>query len=136
MERAVELPSGQHVCLGCGQVLDKVVASFAVLDWDAVSGDYSKLTDVGDFACPYCGEVVSVTKFYPPEEQQEKPSRPYPQTYGDWVSLAEDIKDKLGDDVEARMKVNMQLGYIAADVDNSDSAKRWLAAKAIELGIA
>jgi len=62
-------------------------------------------------------------------------NRPLPQTYGDWVDLAEDIKDKLGDNVEARMEVNKQLGYIAADVDNSETAKRWLVDKAGELGI-
>jgi len=143
MERAVELPSGQHVCLGCGQVLDRVVASFAVLGWDDVTEDYSKVVDVGDFACPYCGEAVHITKFYPPEEQQERPSRPSPKTYGDWVDLAENIKERYPGDPVMRASVSYQLGIIAraeavepvVEEAEIEEAKRWLARKAGELDI-
>lgn len=70
-------------------------------------------------------------------------SRPFPQTYGDWVSLAEDIKAKYADDPVGRASVNYNLNIIAregktvpmeeeADIDE---AKRWLVEIAGELGI-
>lgn len=136
MERAAELPSGQLICLGCGQVLDKVVASFAVLGWDDTTEDYSKVVDVGDFACPYCGEPVHVTKFYPPAElgEEEKPRgvRPFPTTYDEWVTLAEDIKTA---DPSLASKVNYNLGLIQRELPGEDEAKRWLVRKAGELNI-
>lgn len=58
---------GQVTCPGCSKVLDKVVVSFAVLGWDESALEYLKVEDTGDFACPYCGEVLAETEFRPPE---------------------------------------------------------------------
>lgn len=65
----------------------------------------------------------------------ERTGRQFPQAYTDWITLAEDIKEKLGDDVDARMEVNMQLGHISIEDEDSDNAKRWLVSKAGELGV-
>jgi rubrerythrin len=60
--------------------------------------------------------------------------RPFPETYGDWVNLAQDIK---ANSVEAGWDIvnfylNIVLGNDEGDVDD---AKRWLVNKAGELGI-
>lgn len=69
-----------------------------------------------------------------PEEQLR---RPFPSTDGDWIDLAEDIKDKL-----ARVAspdyytATHQLGIILTlEEGNPEDAKRWLVEKAGELGI-
>jgi len=65
--------------------------------------------------------------------------RPFPQTYGDWVNLAEDIKAKYYfDDPASRAAVNYQLRYIGEETEyptEAREAKRWLVEKAGELGI-
>jgi len=69
--------------------------------------------------------------------------RPFPETYGDWVNLAEDIKTRYADDPVDRAAVNYNLKVIAEEdgvtpmVEQSevDDAKRWLIQKAGELGI-
>ncbi len=60
-------------------------------------------------------------------------SRPFPETYGDWVSLAEDIKAKMPQ--EKWGIVNSTLQLISEEHPNSGEAKRWLVEKAGELGI-
>lgn len=62
-------------------------------------------------------------------------ARPSPQTYGDWVNLAEDIKSATPDP-DTQFTTNLHLQEIAIEGPNQDAAKRWLAGKAIELGIA
>ena len=69
--------------------------------------------------------------------------RLFPRTYGDWVNLAEDIKQKLPDDPVARATVNYNLRVIASEEQavplveqgEVDDAKRWLVNKGGELGI-
>lgn len=58
--------------------------------------------------------------------------RPFPKTYGDWVNLAEDIKE-----VEPNIswEVNTRLGHIASESEEAEGSKRWLVQKAGELGI-
>lgn len=67
------------------------------------------------------------------------PSRPFPDTYGDWVNLGMDIKEKAGiDDVEMTTLVNRHLNHIyeeEQDPDVAQESKRWLVDKAGELGI-
>lgn len=58
--------------------------------------------------------------------------RPFPQTYGDWVDLAEDIKAK---DPDSAPIVNDRLNVVCFESGDIDSAKRWLVQKAGELGI-
>ena len=60
-------------------------------------------------------------------------SRPFPETYGDWVSLAEDIKAKMPP--ESWGVVNGLLLIISDEVPEAQEAKRWLVNKAGELGI-
>lgn len=59
-------------------------------------------------------------------------SRPFPQTYGDWVNLAEDIKAK---DPSVAFMVNAALEDISNETEYADPQKRWLVNKAGELGI-
>lgn len=60
--------------------------------------------------------------------------RPFPETYGDWVSLAEDIKQKMPE--ESWYIVNELLQTISKEEGPVvDEAKRWLMNKAGELGI-
>lgn len=62
-----------------------------------------------------------------------RPSRPFPETFGDWVDLAEDIKEKRPD---LAPDVNENLGYIfTEDPAQSENAKHWLWVKAGEIGI-
>jgi len=61
--------------------------------------------------------------------------RPFPQTYGDWVNLAEDIKAKYQDDPVMIAAANTQLREIAQETGSAEEAKRWLVGKANELGI-
>ncbi len=58
--------------------------------------------------------------------------RPFPETYGDWVSLAEDIKAK---DPDLSYLVNNHLLQISGNTDEAEEAKRWLTRKAGKLGI-
>lgn len=58
--------------------------------------------------------------------------RPYPQTYGDWVNLAEDIKIR---DPDSAPTVNDRLNVICFEEGDVDAAKHWLVDKAHELGI-
>jgi len=73
------------------------------------------------------------------EEMIEIPlGRSFPETYGDWVNLAEDIKDKYPDDPVMRASVNYQLGYIAEEdeyPEEAQEAKRWLTKQAGKLQI-
>lgn len=64
-----------------------------------------------------------------------KLERPFPQTYGDWVNLAENIKERYPDDPVMRASVNYQLQHIAEETELAEEAKRWLMQKAGELGI-
>lgn len=65
---------------------------------------------------------------------RERFGRPPPQTYGDWVDLAEAIKDitPLGE----WDTVNKPLQTISEEGPGAEEAKRWLVEKARELGIA
>ncbi len=72
------------------------------------------------------GEMVEV-----PLEKKES-DRPFPQTYGDWVNLAENIKQADPSDV---FRVNTALESISHDDPTADEDKRWLVKKAGELGI-
>lgn len=63
-----------------------------------------------------------------------KGDRPFPKTYGDWVNLAEDIKERYPDDPVTRAAVNFQLQRIA-EREDEDEAKRWLMQEAGRLGI-
>ena len=70
---------------------------------------------------------------YPPQ----RAPRPYPQTYGDWVSLAEDIKSREKDQT-VWLNVNVALNTIGdemADAHNVIMAKQYITQKAGELGI-
>lgn len=60
--------------------------------------------------------------------------RPVPQTYGDWVNLAESIKTATPD-LDTQYTTNLHLQEIAIEGPNQDAAKRWLVEKAGELGI-
>lgn len=61
-------------------------------------------------------------------------TRLFPQTYGDWVNLAEDIKDKV--DTPEYAEINSKLGIIGGfEEGDAEEAKRWLIEKARELGI-
>lgn len=62
------------------------------------------------------------------------PSRPFPQSYGDWVSLGMDIKEK-DPTVGTAAWVNMALQHIADNDEDAEQSKRWLVDKAGELGI-
>jgi len=60
--------------------------------------------------------------------------RPFPKTYGDWVDLAESIKDKA--DIPVYTETSYKLGIILGNIDgDAEDAKRWLIKKAGELGI-
>jgi len=69
--------------------------------------------------------------------------RPFPRTYGDWVNLAVDIKDRYPDDPVMRASVNHSLSQILAEEEHAEGwsagstakAKSWLMQKAGELGI-
>lgn len=61
--------------------------------------------------------------------------RPFPQTYGDWVNLAMDIKEKYPGDAFTRAWTNKALQHIADEDELADESKRWLMNKASELGI-
>ncbi len=81
------------------------------------------------------GYMVAKGKFYVPSWRgPSQVGRPFPETYGDWVNLAEDIKAKLPDDPATRACVNFQLQHIA-EREDEDEAKRWLVNKAGKLGI-
>lgn len=111
--------------------------SFIVSDLDPVGGKYK--VEVFD----RYGNVVKTflpVPYGPPEE------RPFPKTYGDWVSLAEDIKTKYPDDPVMRASVNHQLHQIMRETEEvpgegeervraAQEARRWMTEKAGELGI-
>ena len=67
--------------------------------------------------------------------------RPFPQTYGDWVSLAEDIKGRCQGEPATIATVNYQLNTILGAEQGTETpgaaeeAKRWLVNKAAELGL-
>jgi len=62
--------------------------------------------------------------------------RLFPKTYGDWVKLGMDIKEKAGiDDFETTKLVNMALNAIYEEDPSAGDKKRWLTEKASELGI-
>ncbi len=65
--------------------------------------------------------------------------RPVPQTYGDWVNLGMDIKEKAGiDDFKTTAEVNEHLYHIYKEEEDPATAqvsKMWLTRKAGELGI-
>lgn len=56
----------------------------------------------------------------------------FPQTYMDYIYLAEDIKTR---DPDIASKVNYNLGLIQRELPGAENAKRWLTNKARELGI-
>lgn len=65
----------------------------------------------------------------------KRPSRPFPQTYGDWVGLAEDVKTQ---DPDNAVDVNNALTYISREDEaphEANEAKRWLMRRARELDI-
>lgn len=76
----------------------------------------------------------NVGEAWPPPDEQV-PGRLFPQTYSDWVNLAEDIKDKYPDDPVMRASVNYQLDIVLRAEGGEDVAKRWLAERAGELGL-
>ena len=59
----------------------------------------------------------------------------FPKTYGDWVNMAENIKEKYPDDTVMIASVNYQLRHISEETEEADEAKRWLVERAGELGI-
>lgn len=69
--------------------------------------------------------------------------RRFPQTYGEWVDIAEELKTKYSDDFVGVATVNFNLSIIAQEGEvtpvvsesDVDDAKRWLIQKAGELGI-
>jgi len=65
--------------------------------------------------------------------------RPVPQTYGDWVNLGMDIKEKAGiNDFETTAEVNEHLYHIWREDEDPATAqvsKRWLTEKARQMGI-
>jgi len=61
-------------------------------------------------------------------------TRPFPETYGDWVALAEDIKDRLSDPAQI-LVVNDAINDIAQQTDRSEAAKRYLVELAANLGV-
>ncbi len=74
------------------------------------------------------------------------PHRAFPQTYMDWIGLAEDIKDRYPDDPVMRATVNFSLAQVAEETEEpieareerqkaAQEGKRWLTEKAGELGI-
>ena len=89
----------------------------------------------------YVGYVGMETTGYPPGPAVHK--RSFPQTYGDWVDLAESIKTRYTDDPVGRAVVNYSLGIIAREGETMpvleegevDDAKRWLTEEAGRLGI-
>ncbi len=65
-----------------------------------------------------------------------KEDRTVPKTYGDWVSLGSDIKEKAGiDDFGTTTQVNTALQHIYDEGEKAEQSKRWLIEKAGELGI-
>lgn len=79
-------------------------------------------------------EIVPAGKLPPGEPSKEGPeSWLYPKTYGDWLNLGIDIKEK---DPSTQTGVNKALSVIIGqDEGDVDAAKRWLLEKAGELGI-
>ena len=71
------------------------------------------------------GEMVEV-------DVSKQPTRPFPETYGDWVNLSEDIKKA---DPESIHTVNEKMTTILHNIGDVDGAKRWLAEKAGELDV-
>lgn len=75
--------------------------------------------------------------------EEEAGKRPFPQTYMDWVKLAEDIKQRYPNDPVMLATVNFNLGILAkedqqipaVEPGDVDDAKRWLTKRAGELGI-
>ena len=63
-----------------------------------------------------------------------KLERPFPKTYGDWVNLAEIIKEKHPDLIMSE-SVNFRLLHISNEDSLAEDSKRWLMEKADELGI-
>jgi len=63
-------------------------------------------------------------------------SRLFPQTYGDWINLAEDIKKHYPPGSMDVDETNFELGVIGGlEEENPEDAKRWLMEKARKLGI-
>jgi len=69
------------------------------------------------------------------EPEYITPSRPFPKTHSDWVSLAADIKEKDPDDLVMVASVNYSLNQILDEEEGAEEAKRWLVEKARELNI-
>lgn len=79
---------------------------------------------------------------------EERPAlRPFPETYGDWVNLAEDLKSKYPDDPVMRASINYQLQHVMYEEEErpedreerqraAQEAKRWLTERTGEHGIA
>lgn len=76
-------------------------------------------------------DIVPAEKL--PAEQPEHiaPDRLLPKTYGDWVDLAEDIKEKYLGDASTRESANKALQHIADEDELADESKRWLVAKLV-----
>ena len=58
--------------------------------------------------------------------------RSFPKVYGDWVDIAEDIKQAEPPDA---IRVNIALESISNDDPTAEESKRWLMQRAGELGI-
>lgn len=77
-------------------------------------------------------EVPGYDEWYKPSWMAEATSRLFPKTYGDWTSLAIDIKEK---DPSIAVPVNEALDNILNERTFAEQYKRWLVDKATELGI-
>jgi len=76
--------------------------------------------------------VAQAVRFAEAESGSHWEHRLFPTTYGDWVTLAEDIKTA---DPSLIYRVNYNLGLIQRELPGADDAKRWLTRKAGELNI-
>lgn len=83
-------------------------------------------------------EIPGYDEWYKPRWMLEQ-QRPFPQTYGDWVSLGVDIKEKAGiDDFQTTAVVNFHLSQIAEEEKfpaEANWSKQMLVTKAGQLGI-
>jgi len=100
-----------------------------------------ELMERGEPYSMYEHRMESALGHVPPGQQ-----RRFPQTYGRWEEIANDINAKYPDDPVTRASVNYQLLLVAQGyeepavthaerVQEANEAKRWLARKAWELGI-
>ena len=120
------------------------------------AGDYvveaRQVSTIADVEDEHANILMTVLRFIKEKPEEIKMSgkmievpleRPFPKAYGDWVNVAENIKERYPDDPVMRASVNYQLGIIAREEDVTpvvevkevEEARRWLMLKAGELGI-